>query len=273
MHVNRPVTRSSSLNKLSTLALTNNINKRSRKEIEGMSDDDVSTLGDLWTKIQGLFEDTNSRIDSCKVELEHRITSVETKLTELKTECSVSVKQISELLDETRTDLTAVSNQLDRFERAHDLLINGVPYSQTEDLQMVFKMIAAKLGFNASDTPIASLKRLSKQAITVGTSPPILCQFAIRNQRIELYGRYLRSRNLSLRDLGFENNNRIFLNENLTPLAREVRSKVLKLKKQGKLHQVYSRDGIVFVRTAAGADPVGMLSTDQLLARCKKTLS
>lgn len=272
MQANRPVTRSSSLSRLNTLALTNNINKRSRREIEGMADD-VSSLGDLWTKIQGLFEDTNSRIDSCKVDLENRITNVETKLTELKTECSVSVKQVSELLDVTRTDLNAVSNQVDRLERAHDLILNGIPFSQTEDLQMLFLMIAAKLVYNPSDTPIVSLKRLSKQAIAVGTSPPILCQFAIRNQRIEFYGRYLRSRNLTLRDVGFESNNRIFFNENLTPLAREIRSEALKLKKQGQLHQVFSRDGIVFVRTAAGADPVGMLSVGDLLAKCKKSLS
>ncbi|EDS28541.1 conserved hypothetical protein [Culex quinquefasciatus] len=264
MNINRPVTRSSSLNKLSTLALKNNINKRSRREIDEMGDD-VSSLGDLWAKIQGLFEDTNSRIDSCKSDLEIRITSVEAKLLELKTDCSVSVKQVSERLDETRNDLYAVSNQLDRLERAHDLILNGVPFSQNEDLQVLFRMIAAKLAYNPANTPIVSLKRLSKQAITVGTSPPILCQFAIRNERIELYGRYLRSRNLTLRDVGFESNNRIFLNENLTPQAREVRSEALKLKKQGHLHQVYSRDGIVCVRSAAGADPVGVFSTGQLL--------
>ncbi|XP_052561903.1 uncharacterized protein LOC120426371 [Culex pipiens pallens] len=166
--------------------------------------DDVSSLGDLWAKIQGLFEDTNSRIDSCKSDLEIRITSVEAKLLELKTDCSVSVKQVSERLNETRNDLYAVSNQLDRLERAHDLILNGVPFSQNEDLQVLFRMIAAKLAYNPANTPIVSLKRLSKQAITVGTSPPILCQFAIRNERIELYGRYLRSRNLTLRDVGFE---------------------------------------------------------------------
>lgn len=166
MNINRPVTRSSSLNKLSTLALKNNINKRSRREIDEMGDD-VSSLGDLWAKIQGLFEDTNSRIDSCKSDLEIRITSVEAKLLELKTDCSVSVKQVSERLDETRNDLYAVSNQLDRLERAHDLILNGVPFSQNEDLQVLFRMIAAKLAYNPANTPIVSLKRLSKQAITV----------------------------------------------------------------------------------------------------------
>lgn len=255
-------TRSNSVPSLASLfELENgNQNKRSRKEL---NKDSVPTMSleDLWTKIE-------SKMDSFKQDFDKRIDGLETQLSQLKTECTARIDDLSEAVVEVRADLNLASNWIGRVEKYQDLIITGVPYSPTENLKTVFRDIAAKLAYDPLDVPMVDLKRLAKPPIAAGSAPPILCQFAIRNERNAFYSKYLSLRNLNLEHIGFNNKNRIFINENLTPQDREIRTAAIKLKKEGRIQQVFSRDGVVHVKSRGG--PAEACYTVEHLRSCSK---
>ncbi|KAL9695245.1 hypothetical protein quinque_014530 [Culex quinquefasciatus] len=71
--------------------------------------------------------------------------------------------------------------------------------------------------------------------------------------RNAFYASYLNHRDLNLSHIGFQNTNRIYVNENLTKEDREIRAAALRLKKEGKVQKVYSRNGIVYAKGRGNA--------------------
>lgn len=250
---NKPATRSTST---SSLLVDNNSAKRSRDDLN-KDTDEISSLNDLWTRMQMLVTESNSRIeakiDRCTLELEKRIDSVQNQLLALRAECTNNISHLSEAVDVIRRDSALVSEKVSRLEKSQELLVSGVPFHEQENLKELYQTIATKLGYTNSNFPLVDIKRLARMPIRSGTSPPILIQFALRNEKVTFFRRYLDSRSLNLKDIGFDNTNRIFINENLTEHARIIRAEAVKLKKSGRIQQVYTRDGIVYTKSGGVA--------------------
>lgn len=273
------ITRSTSVSSL--VGSDGNILKRSRGDLEKDSNmGDVVDLADLWQKIQGMFASSatlmeekfntiESKIDTCKSDLEERIGGIELKLADLRDECNSSVKNIAVTVDALRHDLDFTTEGINRLGRSQDILISGVPYLQNENLLGLFRNMGNALGYKDNHLPMVSLRRMARDPITPGTMPPIVCQFALKNVRDEFYRSYLNLRSLSLRNFGFDSDNRVYINENLTEQARQIRSEALKLKKNGKLLRVYSRDGVVFVKGPGAAEAVACHTLDKLFHHVK----
>lgn len=233
MSVSSLVGRSASVNSLFD---GGNINKRPRSET-----DTTMSIEDLWTRIE-------SKFDSFKQDLDKRIDGLENSLAAFKTECGTKIDRLADSVSGVRHDVDHANASIGRLEKANELIISGVPYLQNEDLAAAYSGIAKKLGYNESCFPLVSLARLAKLPIAVGSAPPILCEFALRSDRNAFYASYLNQRDLNLSHIGFNNNNRIYVNENLTKEDRVIRAAALRLKKEGKIQKVYSRNGIVYAK-------------------------
>ncbi|EDS41719.1 conserved hypothetical protein [Culex quinquefasciatus] len=99
--------------------------------------------------------------------------------------------------------------------------VAALPHAHDKNTQTC--VVGAKLAYDPLDVPMVDLKRLAKPPIAARSAPPILCQFAIRNERNAFYSKYLSLRNLNLEHIGFNNKNRIFINENQTPkIAKSI---------------------------------------------------
>lgn len=273
------ITRSTSVSSL--ISLDGNTLKRSRSDLnQGSEMGEVTDLADLWSKIHGMFSSSatimeekfntiESKIDSCKTDLEERIGGIELKLAELRNECHSSVQNIAQTVDVMRHDLDITAEGINRLGRSQDILISGVPYTQNENLLGLFRNMANTLGYKDNQLPMVSLRRMARDPIAPGAMPPIVCQFALKNVRDDFYRSYLNLKTLSLRNFGFDSDNRVYINENLTELARQIRSEALKLKKKGRLLRVYSRDGVVFVKGPGAADAVACHTLDKLFHHVK----
>lgn len=235
-------------------------NKRFRTD-EGM---EIESLTDLWTNMKELHAETNNRLEEKLDAFKLSIDGLETKFERLQKDIEEKVGSIKEAVVVVQADLSHTSEKVDRLEKLNELIFSGIPYLENENLLVLFQAVAACLGYGPQHLPLVDLKRLAKPPIVVGTSPPILCQFALRNTRDDFLKRYLTNRNLTLRHVGFDVDSRIFINENLTPLAREIRAAALKLRKAGRLQQVYTRDGIVVVKRLGSTQPESILCHDQL---------
>lgn len=262
---NKIVTRSGSTSSLNTVGSQA---KRSREDISKHDDEEIASLNDLWTKMQNMMFSTSERIEakieSCNNVLEKRISLVESQLAAVRDEFSGRVVRLEEEVTATRNEMDYIAESVRRCDKNKELIISGVPYQNQEDLVEVFKRISGSIGFKETKIPLVELQRLSRSPIAPGLTPPILCEFALRNHRNEFYRNYLSKRSLCLRHIGFESENRIYINENLTPNARRIRSEAVKLKKAGRLDSVTTRDGIVYVKPKGSEKATALHSLPQV---------
>lgn len=120
------------------------------------------------------------------------------------------------------------------------------------------------LGYPENFIPMIDARRISKLPLISGKTYPILLQFAISNNRSDFYAKYLRTRSLTLEQIGFNSNGRVYINENLTTADRALKAKALIARKQGKLESVFTRNGIVYTKRTADGDRYPISSEDQL---------
>lgn len=251
-------TRSASSSSLNSF-MDEKISKRRRDE---QSDHDIKSLDELWTKINTAIEESNERIESKIESCMSKINSIEIQLSAHKEECSTIVNNISVAVHDVRLELNATNEWVGRMEKSPELIITAIPFVTNENLKSIFGNIARTLGYES--IPMVDLKRLARSTIKPGESPAIMCQFALQMERDAFYKKYLEQRNLNLSHIGFQNGNRIYINENLTQSARSIRSEALKLKRQGKLLKVYTKQGVVFVKTCNADPAVACCSLEQL---------
>lgn len=224
----------------------------------------VESLDDLLARLQSRFDETDKNIDENVNRLQNEIITLRTDIQDFKAKCSADVKRLSESVDVLRSDVSLDRERIIYTEKANDLLLSGVPFTAAEKLDRVVAMVADALGYDDGNSPLIIAKRLARNPIKPGSSPPIALQFAFKFARDDFYVRYLKTRNLTLQHVGFNVNKRIYLNENLTELGRKIKSQAINLKKSGKLHSVYTRDGAVFVKTDEKDDPQMIYSLEQL---------
>lgn len=210
-------------------------------------------------------ERLEARIEACVNSFEDRIVRVERSIDTMKEDCNTNVDNLVQSVNEIRSDHLLKLQHLGRLERSQDLVITGIPYQRTEDLNQIFRDIARCIDVERKENHLVHLKRLSKHPVRSGSSPPILCQFAHRGSRDEFFRKYLHSRSLKLHHAGFQGNGRIYINESLTQLTRTILKFAIELRSKGRLHRVCTKNGIVSVVFHEDGKAVVVDSLDQLL--------
>ncbi|XP_055643587.1 uncharacterized protein LOC129779869 [Toxorhynchites rutilus septentrionalis] len=109
---NKPITRTGSVP--SVLSVDGIGNKRPRDETSPFTNDDnVSSISDLWSKMQRMFADSISKIEakieSSHAKLENRIIAVESQLSALRLECTESVNKLASSVTELRSEMFLAS--------------------------------------------------------------------------------------------------------------------------------------------------------------------
>ncbi|XP_055526716.1 uncharacterized protein LOC129719262 [Wyeomyia smithii] len=235
----------------------NSVTKRSREDLDQVGEQDQAlTLDNIMNRMQMLFEETNRKIDRYQGELRKDIDTLRCEVQQFKNDCRDEVNKLAASVSTVRTDVCLNKERMAVNEKATDLLLSGVPYNPTENLDSFIMAVSNALGYTEQEIPLIYAKRLARLPKQVGSTPPIIMQFAFKIAREDFYRRYLSSRNLSLLHLGFSVNQRIYINESLTELGRKIKAEALKLKRDGKLHAVFTRGGSVYVKTAMDAEAV-----------------
>lgn len=226
------------------------------------------TVADLASLMQTQFASYQQTAKDDFKKLGASLTSLTSQLSKLRDDIASDMEKLREENKRTFTTISSsidkankqTSLALDRSTRMNDLVVSGIPFVDGEDLLSYFHTWCKAYGYVESNYPLVDIRRLSKGALVAGNVYMILLQFAITVQRNDFYSRYLRSRSLSLTEIGFSVNKRIYINENLAPNVRDLRSKALKLKKEGKLNGVFTRGGILFVKRSGEEKEIAVSS-------------
>lgn len=166
----------------------------------------------------------------------------------------------------------SIRSSVDRLQRQNNLIVTGVPHAKRESLMRYFHAWCDTLGYTKCDVPLATLKRLPRRAGRSGSSAIIL-SFALNSQRNEFFSRYLRTCTLSLRSIGFLSYKRIYVNEDLGPSERKLRMRALRMKRNGDLHSVSTRQGFVYIKLTSSHNGIAVTSNDMLDQLLKNKLS
>uniref|UniRef100_A0A8D8ANP9 (northern house mosquito) hypothetical protein n=1 Tax=Culex pipiens TaxID=7175 RepID=A0A8D8ANP9_CULPI len=216
------------------------------------------------TLIDDMRTEINTKIDTVKNTLESKLDAVTTDIQALRTECAVKFKDHDAALDALNGRIDDVAASVGNLANRDELIISGIPFLQGEDLLKHFKAICKQLGLDERLSSMVDIKRLKAGTLSDGDNGLVLVQFALKNQRDNFYSTYLRKHNLQLSHLGIDSAHRVYVNEKLTRSAQKLKAAAIRLKKAGKLFTVYTKLGVVYVRRVAGADPIVIVSEEQL---------
>lgn len=272
MNPNSTLTRATKMSK-STLALSTRSNsenqnkKRSRDDLD-KCEDQTETFDSLLIRIQQMIDDGNRKIEK-KIEASNDdivgvISTLRDEMHQLKADYARDFSRLNESHVRMETDVQKNQDAVNRLQKSKDLLLTGVPYNPSENMDVMMQKVAVALGYDDTDTPLVYTKRLARAPIVAGATPPILLQFAFRASRDDFFHRYFTKRNLNLNHLGYNADRRIYINENLIESDRRIKGIALKLKHCGKIRHVFSKDGIVYVKPSDNVPALPIYFVDQL---------
>lgn len=153
---------------------------------------------------------------------------------------------------------------------ACDLRINGIPYTDQENLSQIFDTICKTISISTPPTKsIYRLQNRNNKAKDVSPDAVIIVKLFSpydKNFFLKSLGIYkkINKTNLMLQHIGFQSQKTFNINENLTNTNYKIFREALTLKKRQILHSAYTFRGLVYVKRAKDDDPTCMADFEAL---------
>lgn len=145
--------------------------------------------------------------------------------------------------DTVQQELKDVKKELNKWEQSkliNNMLVQGVPLKENENLQEVVKQIGQYL-----DAPIR--KRFTAYRLGKNNNSPIKIEFEDGNEKKQMMISKKRLQ-MESRNLGFPNSNKIYLNHELTKGNVKLHTAARLFKKQHNYKFLWIHDGNIFIR-------------------------
>lgn len=206
-----------------------------------------------------LKNEMTSIINAMKSEFKAEIESINNKIEATNASCVSKVNDISDKVSNIDERMGIVEKDFERLAHMNELKLTGIPFTENEDLLNVFNKVANLIGYDVSiSTNIPALSRIVKRnRLTNELSPThtIIMKFIAIHLKETFYNMYLRllpRKRITSKELGFSTEGRIVIGENLTKQNREIFIAASTLKRDGKLAQVFTVNGIINVKIQKG---------------------
>ena len=152
--------------------------------------------------------------------------------------------------------------------------MRGNPSSSGEVTNEIVKKVGSTVDVCIEDTDISISHRIKCDSAI----PPIIVKFIRRRVRDDLYKPRCKLKNLTIEDIGLgrQGDNKIFIQESLTPSRRGLFHKSNEFKKKFKFRYIWSFYGNIFLRKDDASPAVKICSLKDLAkleAKLKPSLS
>lgn len=219
----------------------------------------------LQTSMQTLCNDIKAEFQSQIIQLNDKIDANQAIVQKQITDLQSNVEKCMEQTNGTDDDLQ-------RMSKLNELKISGIVHTNDQNLNDIFIEIAKLTQFDLSNAiNVPKLSRVFKRNKTSNTSSPtsiVIAKFVANHIRNDFYSRYL-NKIAAKQPIMSENINlpvgtRIIIGENLTAKNHGIFVEASKLKKEGKLCQVFTQDGLVQVKSIRNEKATTIRSQRQL---------
>ncbi|CAG9813046.1 unnamed protein product [Phaedon cochleariae] len=154
-------------------------------------------------------------------------------------------------------------NSLEQQMRSNNIIINGIPESKNENVIEIVEKVIVTLGVNEART-IESCYRVPQKDQSRQTPKGILVKFALKSQKTNVITAIRRMKGITTGDIGFEgNNNKIFINDHLTPRNQLLYKNTREICKQKNV-SCWTRDCKIYLRDPKNAKQIHIDSEDAL---------
>lgn len=216
---------------------------------------ELKSLGDeIKAEFQSKINELNNKIDANQ---KH----VQSELNELKTNVDKCMEHVNGSDDDLR-----------RISQLNELKISGIEHKNDENLNEIFNSIAWLVNFDLSvANNVPTVTRILKRDTATNTTKPtkvIIVKFVANHIRESFYTLYLNKiaakQPIMSENIGLQKGTRIIIGENLTANNATIFSEAGKLKRLGKLCQVFTKNGLVHVKATKSAKAKAIKSQRQL---------
>lgn len=171
----------------------------------------------------------------------------------LKSELLESVNEIKILKDSF--------NDVDQYLRRDCVEIRGLPLTNAqENTNNIVLQVAEKIGVELVPNDISICHRLPNKAppgqIRNTRPDAIIVKFVRRDVKEKFYRARKNLKNLTAADFGYQETNRIFINENLSQRNKELFNSCLKFKKDKAYKFIWTFSGKIYLRKDENTPPV-----------------
>lgn len=198
-------------------------------------------------------------VDNMRLEFKAEIDNINNKIDTSATATAESMNAMNEKFNGLDSKIKYIENDFERLSHLNELKLIGIPTIANENLADTFTKLANVIGYdttNPSNIP-ATTRMITRNKITneMALAPTIILKFAANHMKEAFYSLYLRllpKKKLSAKDLGFTIENRIIIGENLSQHNHELFIAASNMKRDKKLSQVFTVNGIVNVKIQKG---------------------
>lgn len=230
-------------------------------------------LNMMQSKFKEYKDELLSEIDKRLNLIGNDIQAVNERVSYLET---VTIPQIKESVKKLETENLEIGNmkkEINELKRnqlkqensvvAGGIRIAGVPYYENENLYTIIENICNSLKIKTPQVEnMYRLKKIYKDNKPYKpTDEVIVAKFHSpfeKNFLLKTIAKYRRDNNttLRLRQAGFESDEPIYINENLTPHNHRIFKEALTLRKNKKIKSAFTLRGLVYVKKFDSDDPV-----------------
>lgn len=232
-------------------------------KIETQSNEFKAATNDLKTQIatshDNLKGEMTTLVENMKTEFKEEIATLNTKIDSTTSAFNKKVDVINDTVSQLDSRMNYVEKDHERLSHLNELKLVGIPIAENENLPDIFIKLSNIIGFDASNVssiPIMSRGITRNRATNeISLTPTIIMKFVavhIKEAFYSLYLRLLPKHKISAKDLGFTSEARIVICENLSRLNHEIFVSAYGMKRENKLAQVYTSNGIVNVKLQKG---------------------
>ena len=139
-------------------------------------------------------------------------------------------------------------DHLEMYSRRSSIRINGVPENNEENTDNIVVKISECIGVDIFQDHIDRSHRVGRKG---DYNRPIIVKFHGHRQKVSLLKAKRKLKEIDTVKLFGAT--RIFLNEDLTKERAAVAAEARKMKKEGRIADTWTRDGIIFIKTRDGS--------------------
>ena len=185
------------------------------------------------------------------------------------------LKKTLQELEQKHTTLLKEINEKNQYDRRECIEIRGIPQpddGSSESTDQIVKDIGKLVDVDITDQDISVSHRLPQRKQTSygqmprrnAGPPPIIVKFTRRNIKERLYGARRKLSESTTSDLGYFEENKIYLAESLTEINRELFRAYLSVKKELKFNYIWTYNGRIFLRENRESSVIRIKSKDDL---------
>lgn len=275
--IHTPTTTKSSKRKVSTSPSSTEVIQAAKRTTNNLPEnqmaDDIRNLFEEFTKnMQKQFElqanqitqtitstvqrEVNLLGEQLKKDFRTQLADLDQKIDAHKTSVDDKLETMQKKVDSCVNGAVS-DNDIHRITKLCELKIRGIPHTAGENLLDIFTSIAQFIGYEMSMpnnmpilTRIQSRKKDTNERVHL---PFITVKFVAKHIRDGFYSLYLSkaiNSPLMTEHINLAPGNRVIISENLTIENQKIFGTAMKMKIDGKLTKVFTKDGLVLVKKA-----------------------